>query len=167
MTTQTATPTLSSIEFRPFQPTDLYQVKLLNKTAFRASDLFEKIVFDDHDLEDPTVYEWGNRGVLLLGFVGDELVTMGGLCRQNDEEGEIRRMRTKLELQGHGLGRHVLGLLEESARELGYKAIVLDTTADQPNARKMYEAGGYRETHRQKKENWVLESIYYRKELVD
>ena len=56
---------------------------------------------------------------------------------------EIKRMYVVPEARGRGLGRRLLEALEETARELGYARIRLDTGARQPHARAMYEAAGY------------------------
>lgn len=155
------------LEVRPFQPADLPQVLWLNEHAFNGNGIFEKLVFDNHDLEDPTVYNSSNRGVLLLGLIDTELVTMGGVIRETGSVGEIRRMRTRADATRCGYARYILGLLEDEARGFGYEALVLDTTTEpeQESARRLYETSGYYETHRKKTDNWVLKSVFYRKEL--
>lgn len=161
-------PSIEDLVVRPFEPADLSQVLWLNETAFNGNGIFEKLVFDDHDLEDMTVYDSSNRGVLLLGLIDTELVTMGGVIRETDKVGEIRRMRTRADATRRGFAKHILRLLEDEARGFGYEALVLDTTTEpeQEAARRLYETSGYHETHRKKTDNWVLESVFYRKVLA-
>ena len=56
---------------------------------------------------------------------------------------ELKRMFVALPSRGTGVGRAVLGELEEWARTLGYQALFLETGTRQAGAIKMYERNGY------------------------
>ena len=81
------------------------------------------------------------------GFVvlweGARAVAGGGLKRLGDVACEIKRMYVAPEARGRGLGRALLAALEDLARDLGYAVARLDTGAEQPGARRMYERAGY------------------------
>ncbi len=51
-------------------------------------------------------------------------------------------------MQRRGLGRRVLRRLEQRAVELGYRTLVLDTTAEQRAAQALYHREGYTEAGR-------------------
>jgi GNAT superfamily N-acetyltransferase len=69
----------------------------------------------------------------------------GGLKTHAPGIGEIKRMYLVPEARGRGLGREVLCVLEEKARNLGMRRAVLDTAAPLAAASALYRAAGYRE----------------------
>jgi GNAT superfamily N-acetyltransferase len=82
-------------------------------------------------------------GTFLVGFDGDQPVCSGGLKRLPDGAAEIKRMYVVPPARRRGLGRALLGALEDAARALGYRVVRLDTGARQPHARALYESVGY------------------------
>jgi GNAT superfamily N-acetyltransferase len=155
-------PILDSIEFRSYQPEDLAQVLALERTAFGDQELYGRLVMNLEDLHDiPTNY-FDKRGDFLVGLYGEEVVTMGGLRQHTETCASVGRMRTQLELQGEGLGRRMLTLLEARAIEIGYTSAVLSTSVEQHAARRLYETNGYTQTHYGP--YGVLE-VHYRKDL--
>ena len=58
---------------------------------------------------------------------------------------EIKRMYVRPEERSRGHARRLLESLEAAAREDGWARIRLDTGAEQPHARALYESAGYRE----------------------
>ena len=81
------------------------------------------------------------------GFVvlseGGRAVAGGGVKRLDDDACEIKRMYVAPDARGRGVGRALLAALEDLARDLGYAVARLDTGAEQPGARRMYERAGY------------------------
>lgn len=75
-------------------------------------------------------------------------------------------MRVHPDLQGKGIGQIMLATLENRARALGYRVLQLDTTVKQVVAQKLYQKNGYVEIRRET-EGWLLETIFYRKDLID
>ena len=51
------------------------------------------------------------------------------------------------EYEGHGFGRAMLEQMHERARELGAERILLEVSADNPRAQRLYERNGYRAIH--------------------
>jgi GNAT superfamily N-acetyltransferase len=81
---------------------------------------------DDLDAIDAVYLQSG--GEFLVGVLGDEIVAMGALRPLSDTDVELKRMRVLPRLQGHGIGRQLLALLEAAAHERSFARIQLDTT---------------------------------------
>jgi GNAT superfamily N-acetyltransferase len=82
-------------------------------------------------------------GAFLLARVDGRPAGCGGLCRQDDEVAEIRRMYVVPEARGRGLGREILTGLMEAARDLGYRRVRLETGNRQHEAMGLYRAAGF------------------------
>jgi GNAT superfamily N-acetyltransferase len=83
------------------------------------------------------------RGCFVVAYDGAEAVATGGLRPAEDGAMEIKRMYVRPEWRGRGLARVVLADLEQRARDLGAKRIVLETGERQPEAIRLYETSGY------------------------
>jgi GNAT superfamily N-acetyltransferase len=83
-------------------------------------------------------------GYFVVAYDGAEAVATGGLRRAEDDGAmEIKRMYVRPQWRGRGLARVVLADLEQRARDLGAKRIVLETGERQPEAIRLYETSGY------------------------
>jgi ribosomal protein S18 acetylase RimI-like enzyme len=87
-------------------------------------------------------------GEFLVGVEDGRIVAMGALRPRDRACAEIKRMRVDPTMRRRGLGRHVLRRLEQRAVELGYRTLVLDTTAEQRAAQALYRREGYAEAGR-------------------
>lgn len=58
---------------------------------------------------------------------GDELVVTGALKRLDVSRGELKSMRSRADLRGHGLGRQMLLHLMNYARSIGLQQLLLET----------------------------------------
>jgi GNAT superfamily N-acetyltransferase len=67
----------------------------------------------------------------------------GGVCRFDNIRAELKRMYVVPHARGLGLGRCLLVELEEHARRLGYRGLVLETGDRQPEALGLYRSEGY------------------------
>ncbi len=154
------------VAFRQYQATDNQQVKHLHEIALRATQAFDEWQWDkyDHDLDDIETFYMDNHGNFLVGLIGEKIVAMGAFCRLDVTTAKLRRMRVDPELQGQGIGRSLLTLLEKQIVDHGYTSIELNTTINQVAAQKLYENTGYQEIRRET-EGWPMELIIYRKEL--
>jgi GNAT superfamily N-acetyltransferase len=81
-------------------------------------------------------------GAYVVGFVDGAPACGGGVKSLGDGNAELKRMYVAPEFRGRGLARALLRALENSARELGYRAVRLDSQAA---TWPMYLAAGYRE----------------------
>jgi putative acetyltransferase len=82
--------------------------------------------------------------VFLAAMRGEEMIGCGGICRLEQGVAEIRRMYVAPSARGLGVGRMLLGSLEDEARALGYRALRLETGRLQREAIGLYESAGYR-----------------------
>ena len=103
---------------------------------------------DLHRIEDEYTEAGGE---FYVGSVDGRIVAMGGLKRLSDSCAEICRMRVHPDFQRRGLGGRMLRMLEERARELGFRRLTLETTAGQAAAIGMYLKAGYGEVSRFRK----------------
>jgi putative acetyltransferase len=96
---------------------------------------------------------------------GNAAVACGALKRHRGRIGEVKRMYTRPEHQGAGLGGRILSRIEDLARSEGLIELVLETGDRHPAAWRVYERAGF---HRcgpvldYPDSRW---SAFYRKEL--
>jgi putative acetyltransferase len=89
-------------------------------------------------------------GRLLLTYYNDNgaherLVGCGALRSLSPEICEMKRLFVRPEFRGHGIGRALTLALISAAREIGYRALRLDTLPEMREAHKLYEELGFRE----------------------
>jgi GNAT superfamily N-acetyltransferase len=84
-------------------------------------------------------------GVYLVGMLDGTPACGGGVKALGEGMAEIKRMYVAPEHRRRGVGRELLGALEDAARDLGHRVVRLDTAAHPPHLRRMYLAAGYRE----------------------
>ena len=61
-----------------------------------------------------------------------------------DSAAELQKLYLADEAKGHGLGTRLVGLVEDAARELGYRSLYLETHSKLEAAIHLYEKLGYR-----------------------
>jgi GNAT superfamily N-acetyltransferase len=83
------------------------------------------------------------RGAFLVARLDGEPVGCGGLRTLEPGAGEIKRMYVAPSVRRRGVGRALLAGLEEAARDLGWKALRLETGLRQPEAIALYQDTGY------------------------
>lgn len=98
---------------------------------------------DERELDPP-------GGAFFLGFAGDVPVAMGGWKSRSGVHpwgltrvAEIKRMYVAPAARRRGYARRVLTHVEETARQAGVEALVLETGTGQPEAIAMYASDGY------------------------
>ncbi|MBA2561262.1 MAG: GNAT family N-acetyltransferase [Propionibacteriales bacterium] len=98
---------------------------------------------DDHDFAPP-------RGAFFVGYAAGRPVVMGGwrwhppvIDLPADRPAEIKRMYVVEDARGRGLARLLLQHLEQSARQAGADALVLETGQPQADAIGLYRSSGY------------------------
>ena len=82
-------------------------------------------------------------GLFLIAYVGDEAVGCVGLRRHDDDVVEMKRLFVRARHRRRGLARGMLTALEDRARSLGYRRLILETGLAQPEAIALYEGAGY------------------------
>ena len=86
------------------------------------------------------------KGAFLLGEDSEEgtIIACGAVVYLDPDTGEVKRMWVAPEARGSGLGRQLLGRLEDEARRAGCRSVVLDTNAVLVEAVELYGRAGYR-----------------------
>jgi putative acetyltransferase len=72
-----------------------------------------------------------------------EAAAMGALRRHPGGVGEVKRMYTRPEHQGRGLGRAILAKVEATARAEGCTRLVLETGSNFEAAQQLYRSAGF------------------------
>jgi GNAT superfamily N-acetyltransferase len=85
----------------------------------------------------------GADGRFVVGYLDGAAVAMGGVRRLDADTAEVKRMYVAPHARGRGLSRVVLARLEDLARELGVRRVILETGSKQPEAMRLYETSGY------------------------
>ncbi len=101
---------------------------------------------DEADLMAVEEFYLVKGGEFLLGFVGGELIAMGGFKRLSNGVAELRRMRIACDLQGQGYGTVLLHELERRAVEIGVRTLTLQAARRRPLTLEFYRKHGYQET---------------------
>ena len=106
-----------------------------------------KIQKYDKELEDPASKYGMPEGRLYLAYVEDELAGCVGL-KKLDEEGlhcELKRLYVRPKFRGRKMGEKLLEVILKDAKEIGYKAMLLDTLPFLKTAIQMYQRRGFYE----------------------
>ena len=83
------------------------------------------------------------RGAFFIACEGERPVGCGAIRLLAPERAEIKRMYVEPAARGLGIGRSILTALEEEARTLGAREIVLETGPRQPEALALYARAGF------------------------
>jgi GNAT superfamily N-acetyltransferase len=85
------------------------------------------------------------NGAFLLALVDGEPAGLGGIRHLDAEAAEVKSMYVAPPFRGSGLGRRILGRLDEIALEHGCRAVRLDSSDYLTPAIGLYRSAGYRE----------------------
>jgi GNAT superfamily N-acetyltransferase len=94
-------------------------------------------------LEDAATAFNPPAGMFVIATVDDALVGCGAISWLDDETGEVKRMWVDADVRGIGLGKRLLGRLEDEIRASGRTRVVLDTNEALVEAIAMYRRLGY------------------------
>ncbi|MEV7926938.1 MULTISPECIES: GNAT family N-acetyltransferase [unclassified Kitasatospora] len=103
-------------------------------------------------------------GLFLLGHYDGAAQSCAGLRRRDADTVELTRVFVRPGLRGTGGGARLLAAVDEAARSLGARRIVLDTRLDLVEARALYTRHGYREIPAYSSGPYA--QIWYGKELA-
>lgn len=82
-------------------------------------------------------------GAFLVATRNGTAIGCAGMRRHQDGVVEVKRMFVRVEHRRRGHGRRMLRALEDWAREQGYRRVVIETGAAQPEAIALYVGAGY------------------------
>jgi len=100
---------------------------------------FEQDPSFDADLDDPA----SSYAALWVAVDDDRVVGSVALRELGDGEVELKRMYLRADERGRGLGKQLLGIALNWAREHGMRTVRLDTSERMEAARRLYEAHGF------------------------
>ncbi len=150
--------------YKPLYNEDVKQLHYAGVTQIDLTHNHPDNPFVDSDMDDIEGFYINNRGEFLIGVEDDEIVAIGGLKRVSDTCGEIKRIRVRRDRQKQGLGQEIMTRLIETAEELGYQELKLDTLENNLPAQRLFEGQGFMETRRGNLGSYHL--IYYKKRLT-
>jgi DNA-binding MarR family transcriptional regulator/N-acetylglutamate synthase-like GNAT family acetyltransferase len=113
---------------------------------------------DDADLEPPS-------GVFVVGSLDGRSVACGALRLYLRDVADIKRMWVSPDVRGLGLGRRLIGHLEQLAADMGCHRVRLDTNRSLTEAITLYRSTGYTEVERFNDEPYAHH--WFEKRLVD
>ncbi len=101
----------------------------------------------------------------MVGEIDGKIIAMGGFRKKSSDTVEMKRMRVDPQFQRRGYGQLILNMLEQRAREMGYKKMILDTTIRSKAAVSLYIKNGYKETGRRDVAQFNTVLIFFEKQL--
>ena len=83
------------------------------------------------------------HGVFLVGYEEQRPVAIGGVRPLKGDVCEIKRMYVAPAARSRGVGRALLGALEDAARDRGYQRVRLDAGPQQDHSKRLFADCGY------------------------
>ncbi len=80
---------------------------------------------------------------VLLAYGDGHPVACAGLKRYSDADAEVKRVWVEPAYRGRGIASALMDQIEEKARDLGYRRIILQTRPIMPDAVGLYTKRGY------------------------
>jgi GNAT superfamily N-acetyltransferase len=151
------------VTLRRYREADKDEVFTLHKVAMLATCAFILSGEIDKDFDDIEGHYFNNGGYFFVVEHDGRIIGMAALRKIDALTAELKRMRVHPDFQRRGIGTGLLNVVEDKARELGYAAMVLDTTVQQRAAQALYEKHGYAMERRG--EAMGLDTLFYRKAL--
>ena len=151
--------TSHDVQIRRYRCGDRGAVWRLHNLALREVDAHPGSGQWDRDLHHVEAEYLAAGGEFLVGVIGERVVAMGALRRHTNRCAEITRMRVHPDVQRCGLGTRLLVALERCARQRGVTRLLVETTAEQKAALRLYQGSGYRETGRRRHGPFVVVAL--------
>ncbi len=132
---------MTALRVGPISPDDPGLADLIARHAAHGDAHYP--AESNHHLTGP---EMAGRGVrLFAGWLGAEVVAMGGYALWGDSQAEVKSMHVSEAARGQGAGTAILTTLMDAAQDEGAAAIWLETgsRAGSAAARGLYERVGF------------------------
>ena len=137
------------IKFREITEEDDAILAGIIRTNLEAAELdIPGTAYFDPELDHLSQYYLADKTsrFYYIAMLDDEIIGGIGLSRLDfyDDCAELQKLYLKDSAKGSGIGYTMIGLIEEKARELGYKKIYLETHTSLQAAIHIYEKCGYK-----------------------
>ncbi len=139
---------IKKIFIRPWHEADYDNAVTLNRDAETHIGMISETGDWAQDMEGIADTFIKSGGEFFIGTLGQKFVVMGGFKKVSSHKAEIKRMRVTPTLQGRGIGRWFLSVLETKMLESGVTTVNVSTTSKQEGALRLYSGAGYTETER-------------------
>lgn len=96
-------------------------------------------------IDEPSDDLTGDSGLLVVAYVGADVVGCGGIRFVSDDTAELTRLFVDASARGSGMGASIVEFLEGFFQQSHRTKIRLDTRADLVEERRLYSKLGYRE----------------------
>ena len=106
--------------------------------AFEAADLLASFWPNLHKFLPPT------GRLVLVHDEAERLVGCGTLQQARPDAGELKRLYIRPEASGHGLGRALVNVRMEAARDMGWKTLLVNAVRGNQDMLRIYESIGFR-----------------------
>lgn len=133
---------MSTLRFERCDPEQPPASELMAEMRVELNDVYESFSRLDNPPLVPDELR-GPHGAYLVGYEDAEVVAGGGVRRLDEGMAEIKRMFVRPAARSRGVARTLLAALEETARELGYARVRLDTGPKQVHGLALYRSAGY------------------------
>ncbi|MBR3740169.1 MAG: GNAT family N-acetyltransferase [Clostridia bacterium] len=80
---------------------------------------------------------------VVLAFCGEQAVGCAGLKRYSDTDAEVKRVWVDPAYRGQGVASGLMDRIEDKARKMGFRRVVLQTRPIMPDAVTLYTKRGY------------------------
>ena len=133
---------MNKLRFERSDPQEPPASELLAEMRIELNDVYESFSRLDNPVLRPDELREPD-GAYLVGYEGDEAVAGGGLRRLDQGVAEVKRMFVRPAARSRGVARALLEALEQTALELGYETVRLDTGPRQVHGLALYRSAGY------------------------
>ena len=103
--------------------------------------------------------------VVLLAFMEGQPVACAGLKRYSDLDAEVKRLWVEPAFRGRGIASALMDQIEEKARSLGYRRVILQTRPIMTDAVALYTKRDYVSIPNYPPYNKLPEAVCYAKSL--
>jgi GNAT superfamily N-acetyltransferase len=135
------------LRIRSFREGDVDQVWALHIEGVQVTRAQHEVDYSQYESDLHSIPEtYLDGGGFWVVEAPEGLVGMGAVERIDAETGRIRRMRVTERWRRQGVAQALVETAERFCREGGFRRIILDTMAQQVEARRLYEKNGFRRT---------------------
>jgi GNAT superfamily N-acetyltransferase len=133
----------NNLIIREYQNEDNTQIINLHRLVVQKENVYRGAGIWEEDLRDIENVYLKNNGAFLVGLIDKKIIAMAGLLKKDNKTAEVVRMRVHPNYQGKGFGKIMLLKIEQKAKNLRYKELVLETDQRLKNATQLYLKNGY------------------------